>query len=223
MAQTRTEDFRLDDGRALRLTYAEPDGVTRGGLVVLHEARGITDAVRGMVAGLAAEGWLIVVPHLYPGEAGSAEVGHDEARDKVSGLSGESVLAASDIAFAWLARHRVMPDRIGVVGFELGGAVALVVAASRNIGAAVTVAGGGILEPLSDGLPALVEVAGDLRVPWLGLYREEGDDITAEQVAKLREAAGTANVATDVVRFPFETGAFEAWQRALNWFDAHLR
>ncbi|MGQ0839684.1 dienelactone hydrolase family protein [Actinokineospora sp.] len=223
MAQTRTEDFRLDDGRALRLTFAEPDGVTRGGLVVLHEARGITDAVRGMVTGLAAEGWLVVVPHLYAGEAGSTEVDHHEARDKVSELSGDSVLAATDIAFAWLAGYEVAADRIGVIGFELGGAVALVVAARRDIGAAVTVAGGGILEPLSDGLPALVEVAGELRCPWLGLYREEGDDISAEQVEKLREAASAANIASDVVRFPFESGASEAWQRALNWFDAHLR
>ncbi|WP_091449773.1 dienelactone hydrolase family protein [Actinokineospora iranica] len=224
MAQTRTEDFRLDDGRALRLTYAEPDGVTRGGLVVLHEARGITDAVRGMVAGLAAEGWLVVVPHLYRGESGSAEVGHDEARDKVGELSGKSVLAATDIAFAWLSGRKVNLDRIGVIGLEFGGAVAMVVAARRIIGAAVTIAGGGILEPLADGLPALVEIAGDLTVPWLGLYREQGDDITAEQVEKLREAASTAKIATDVVRFPFESaGAFEAWQRALNWFDAHLR
>ncbi|WP_253887554.1 dienelactone hydrolase family protein [Actinokineospora diospyrosa] len=220
MAQTRTEDFRLDDGRALRLTYAEPDGVTRGGLVVLHEARGITETTTGMVAGLAGEGWLVVVPHLYPGEAGSAEIGHDEARDKVSGLSGESVLAATDIGFAWLAGHGLAADRIGVIGFELGGSVALVVAASRDIGAAVTVSGGGILEPLSDGLPALIEVAGELRVPWLGLYREDSDVATVE---KLREAAASAKIATDVVRYRPEPGAPEAWARALNWFDAHLR
>lgn len=224
MAQTRTEDLRAEDGRALRLTYAEPDSVVRGGLVVLHEARGITDGVRGMVAGLAAEGWLVAVPHLYPGEAGSAEVGHEEARDKVSGLSGESVLAATDAAFAWLAGRGVLGDCIGVIGFELGGAVAMVVAARRDIGAAVTVAGGGVLEPLSEGLPALVEVAGELRCPWLGLYPEDGSSgIPVEQVEKLRDAAGAAGVATDVVRLTVESGAFEAWQRALNWFDAHLR
>ncbi|GLW91928.1 carboxymethylenebutenolidase [Actinokineospora globicatena] len=223
MAQTRTEDFRLADGRALRLTYAEPDGVTRGGLVVLHEARGITDTTTAMVARLAGEGWLVVVPHLYPGEAGSAEIGHDEARDKVSGLSGDSVLAATDIGFAWLAEHGLAADRIGVIGFELGGSVALVVAASRNIGAAVTVSGGGILEPLSEGLPALIEVAGELRVPWLGLYRDDSDQAMLQQVEKLREAASTAKIATDVVRYQPEPGAPEAWQRALNWFDAHLR
>lgn len=223
MADTRTEDVRLDDGRALRLTFAEPDGVTRGGIVVLHESRGVTDGVRGMVTGLAAEGWLVVVPHLYPGESGSAEVDHEQVPDKLSTLTGESVLAATDIAFAWLAGHDLTADRIGVIGFELGGAVAMVVAAGRGIGAAVTVAGGGILAPLSDSLPALVDVAGDLRCPWLGLYQEQDEQITVQEVEALREAAAGAAVASDVVRFHFEPGAFEAWQRALNWFDAHLR
>jgi carboxymethylenebutenolidase len=201
MVQIQTADFRLADGRELRLSHAEPDGVVRGGLVVLHEAAGITDAVSEVVRGLAGEGWLVVVPHL-PEE-----------------LTEASALAATDIGFAWLAARAVSVDQIGVVGVGLGGSVALVVGARRDIGAAVTVAGVGILEPAVAGLPALVEIAAELRVPWLGLYRAENP--TAEEVEKLRDAAGSAPVATDLVRY--EAGTSEAWQRALNWFDAHLR
>lgn len=209
------------------MTIAEPPGVIRGGLVVLHEARGITDAVRELAGGLAAEGWLVVAPHIYHGADGSAEIAAELAVDRVSGLSGESVLADTDIAFGWLAEHGITADRIGVVGFELGGTVAMVVAAGRGIGAAVSVAGGGILQPLSNGLPALVEVATRLRCPWLGLY---GDKV-ADEVALLREAASRSATATDVVLFPaadhrfdmHPDGAHEAWQRMLNWFDAHLR
>ncbi|HEX8518548.1 MAG TPA: carboxymethylenebutenolidase, partial [Pseudonocardia sp.] len=40
----RTETVPLVDGSAQRLTVAEPVGPPRGGLVVLHEARGVTDA-----------------------------------------------------------------------------------------------------------------------------------------------------------------------------------
>jgi carboxymethylenebutenolidase len=40
---TETDDYERADGRALRLTFAEPDGAIRGGLVVLHEADGVTD------------------------------------------------------------------------------------------------------------------------------------------------------------------------------------
>jgi carboxymethylenebutenolidase len=181
--------------------------------------------MRALVSGLAEEGWLTVAPHIYDGD--STETDADTARDRASTLTGESVLAHTDIAFGWLAQHGIEADRIGVVGFELGGAVSLVVAASRDIGAAVSVAGGGILQPASPDLPALVDVASELRCPWLGLF---GDKV-ADEVALLREAAKRSETANDVVLYPaadhrfdiYPDTAMEAWQRVLNWFDAHLR
>src|ERR1700743_3227471 len=71
MTETRTEIIELTDGRSVRLTIAEPDRPVRGGLVVLHEARGVTDVVRGLVSSLADEGWLAVAPNLF----GSLEEG----------------------------------------------------------------------------------------------------------------------------------------------------
>ena len=193
--------------------------------MVLHESRGVTEAVRLLITNLAAEGWLVVAPHIY--RDGPEEVDDAVAKAKISELTGEALLADADVAFGWLAGHGVTADRIGVVGFELGGSVALVVAARRHIGAAVTVAGRGITEPLSAGLPALVELAPELRCPWLGLY---GDKV-ADEVELLRAAAIRSETPTDVVLFPaadhrfdiHPDAAFEASQRMFNWFDAHLR
>jgi carboxymethylenebutenolidase len=210
---TRIETLSLTDGRELRVTIGEPDSVVRGGLVVLHEARGITAGVRSLVSSLAAEGWLAIAPHLYDAD----RVHGDDIRDQVSKLSGDRLLEDTDVAFVWLGQQGVSADRMGVVGFDIGGTVAMVVAASRTIGAAVTVQGPGILEPLSDGLPALVDVAGDLTCPWLGIYRD--DD--SEEVSKLRDAVISSETASDVVRFAVSSD--EAWVRALNWFDAHMR
>ena len=213
MTSTRVETLTLTDGRALRVTIAEPDSAVRGGLVVLHEARGITEGVRSLVSSLAAEGWLAVAPHLYEAD----RVHGEDIQDQVSKLSGDRLLEDTDVAFVWLGQQGVSADRMGVVGFDIGGSVAMVVAASRTIGAAVTVQGPGILEPLSDGLPALVDVAGDLSCPWLGIYRD--DD--SEEVNKLRDAVASSESASDVVRF--DASSDEAWARALNWFDAHMR
>ncbi|ANZ36941.1 carboxymethylenebutenolidase [Lentzea guizhouensis] len=213
MTTTRVETLALTDGRELRVTIAEPDGAVRGGLVVLHEARGITAGVRTLVSSLAAEGWLAVAPHLYEAD----RVHGDDIREQVSKLSGDRLLEDTDVAFVWLGQQGVSPDRMGVVGFDIGGTVAMVVAASRTIGAAVTVQGPGILEPLSDGLPALVDVASDLSCPWLGIYRD--DD--SEEVNKLRDAVASSESASDLVRF--DASGDEAWSRALNWFDAHMR
>lgn len=213
MTTTRIETLSLTDGRELRVTIAEPDSAVRGGLVVLHEARGMTAGVRALVSSLADEGWLAIAPHLYDED----RVHGDDIRDQVSKLSGDRLLADTDVAFVWLGQQGVSADRMGVVGFDTGGTVAMVVAASRTIGAAVTVQGPGILEPLSDGLPALVDVAGDLTCPWLGIYRD--DD--SEEVSKLRDAVISSETASDLIRF--DVSSDEAWARALNWFDAHMR
>lgn len=233
MTEIRTETLPLTDGGELRITVGEPENAVRGGLVVLHEARGVTDAVRHLVASLAAEGWLTVAPHLYHRDgADELDAADGEGvQEQVSRLSGDVVLADTDAAFSWLADQGVHPDQLGVVGFDLGGSVALVVAASRTIGAAVTVAGGGILSPLSDGLPSLVEVAGELTCPWLGIYSDDSATIPVEEVEKLRDAAAASGVATEVVRFSARKHRFdadkdastEAWQRSLNWLDSHLR
>ena len=56
MTDVRTETVPLDDGSQLRLTVAVPDSAVRGGIVVLHESRGITDGVR----------WLVQLPRMRP-------------------------------------------------------------------------------------------------------------------------------------------------------------
>ena len=142
MSDTRTETVPLVDGTALRLTVAEPVGPARGGIVVLHEARGMTDAVRGMVTGLAAEGWLTVAPHLYHRDDAD-ELGEDDGERvdaQVGRLESGAVMADTDTAFGWLADHEITADRMGVLGFDVGAVVALLVATERTLGAAVSVA-----------------------------------------------------------------------------------
>ena len=209
MTSTSTVDYQRTDGRTLRLTFSEPDGVLRGGLVVLHEADGVTDGVKLLLASLASEGWLTVTPHL-----------------EGQSLTQRDLLDATDVTLAWLVEHGVQADLLGVMGFDLGGTAALVVASHRKLGAAVSVGGQQAAE-----LPALVEIAGRLTSPWLGMYGDEGDEAGGAEVERLRDAAASAKVATDVVHYPGANHRFdadpgaaaEAWQRTLNWFDAHLR
>jgi carboxymethylenebutenolidase len=222
MSDIRTETVPLVDGSALRLTVAEPEASVRGGIVVLHDARGITDAVRGLVQGFAGDGWIAVAPHLYHRDAAD-EVALDQAQEQVDRLDRDQVTADTETAFGWLANRDVKADRMGVVGFDLGGAVALVVAATRTLGAAVTVGN----EVPSANLIELVSAEKGLTCPWLGIYGTDDPEID-----RLREAASSSEVATDVVVYPSDgthrfdddpDTAAEAWQRTLNWFDAHLR
>jgi carboxymethylenebutenolidase len=65
MTQRSLEQILLADGTRLPLTIAAPESAIRGGIIVEPEARGVTDAVWQLAAGLAGEGWLAVIPHLY--------------------------------------------------------------------------------------------------------------------------------------------------------------
>lgn len=226
MTQRSLEQIPLHDGSGLRLTVATPESAIRGGIVVWPDVRGVTDDVWRLAAGLAGEGWLAVIPHLFHRD-GADELPEDgdTVRRHVERLTAESIRADSDAALDWLARRCVAGDQMGVVGFGLGGAVALIVATQRDLGAAVTIGGIGVMEPIAAGLPALVEVAAELRCPWLGIYSRVGAVSDAE-VNKLRDAAHSAHVATDLVHCCFDTDqsvAPEAWGRTLNWFGSHLR
>jgi carboxymethylenebutenolidase len=232
MTQRSLEQVLLSDGTGLRLTVAVPESAVRGGIVVGPEAAGVTDAVWRLAAGLAGEGWLAVIPHLDHRDGvdelpGDGDTDGDTAGNHVEWLTAESLYADADAAFGWLARRGVTADRTGVVGFGLGGAVALIVATARDLGAAVTIGGAGVMQPVAATLPALVDVAPDLRCPWLGIYSQDGE-VPEEEVHKLRDAAHSAQVATDLVHchFDFDTDqsiAPEAWARTLNWFGSHLR
>jgi carboxymethylenebutenolidase len=232
MTEIRTETVPLVDGSALRLTVAEPVSAIRGGIVVLHEARGVTDSVRGIVHGLAADGWLAVAPHLYHRDGTDELDGADEeVQQQVDRLEGEQVMADTDTAFGWLAERGITPDLMGVIGFDLGGSVALLVAAKRTLGAAVTVAGEGVAATPGTGLPSLIDAAPGLTCPWLGIYGETASGGPDPEVARLRDAAASSQVATEVIVYPRRGHRFDddpevaadAWQRTLNWFDSHLR
>ena len=153
-----------------------------------------------------------------------------EVADQLDRLTPESVLTDSDPALEWLAARGVSPDQIGVLGFDLGGAVAVKVGTKRPVGAAVSVSAPGILNPIANQLRPLLMTAPELTCPWLGIFGGD-ESVPFEEVEKLRDAAASAEVATDVVRYPdanhrFDTdpvSASEAWQRTLNWFDSHLR
>lgn len=224
MTQRSVEKIPLDDGTGLRLTVAIPESAVRGGIVVGPDVRGVTDDVWQLAAGLAGQGWLAVIPHLFHRD-GVDELPVDADTWHLERLTAESIHADTDAALHWLARRCVAADQMGVVGFGLGGAVALIVATQRDLGAAVTIGGIGVVEPVAAGLPALVDVAAELRCPWLGIYGQDGEVPEAE-VNKLRDAAHSAHVATDLVHCRFDTGqsvAPEAWGRTLNWFCSHLR
>ncbi|MGE3621560.1 MAG: dienelactone hydrolase family protein, partial [Acidimicrobiia bacterium] len=186
---------------------------------------------------LAGAGWLAVAPHLFH-RTGDPVIDYgDSARigEHMGPLAAAEVLEDLDVALARVRSVGIGPARTGVVGFCMGGSVALVLGARRELGAAVTFYGGGIREGRF-GFGPLVDEARALRSPWLGLFGDLDAHIPVEEVEALRAAAGTAGVPSAVVRYPdaghgfncdardsyHEASARDAWSRALDWFSTHL-
>ena len=215
------------------LTAVEPDGSPRGGIVVLHEAREIPESLKDLLRALALEGWLAVAPDLF-------HRGHGDDKE----VFGDDLFADFDATSDWLVQRGVYSDCIGVIGFDDAGTAALIVATSRPVGAAVSVAAAGIVEPLNADAIALVDAAPKLQAPWLGLYGENDPHTPPEHIEALRDAATRASVATNVVSYsgvehradhpreqpgssddtdPAEAAIVDAQTRIFDWFDSFMR
>ncbi|MBJ8346179.1 dienelactone hydrolase family protein [Antrihabitans sp. YC2-6] len=206
----------------------EPDGHARGGIVVLHEAREFTGALVGLMRALSDEGWIAVAPNLF----------HRSTTETTAEVFGDNLFADFDACFDWLVGRGVLADCVGVLGFDDAGTAAMLVATNRPIGAAVSVAARGIVSPITDDAPRLLDAAPNLQAPWLGLYGVDDPETPHDHVEQLSDAVAKAVVATNVVSYEGlghrpdaasasgDDGAdvlIDAQTRIFDWFDSNLR
>jgi len=234
---TPTIELPVADGTILPLYDVSPDGEPTGVVVIIQEAFGVNDHIEDVARRFVDAGFRAVAPHLFH-RTGDPRLGYERFTDTMphtQALTLDGIAADIDATVKHLEDDGVADARIGFVGFCMGGTVALIAAATRPIGAGVSFYGGGILEGRFGG-PPLVELAPQLRAPWLGLYGDEDQTIPIEQVAALGEAASAAAVPTEIIRYPGaghgfhcdarasydEPAALDAWARCVAWLREYL-
>ena len=220
-------------------TYAAAaDGAARGGIVVVQEAFGVTPHIQSICRRLAEAGYTAIAPALFH-RVGSPVLDYGDFEAVVpamTSLTAGGIEADLDAAFAELQRRGFADASTGIVGFCMGGTVALFAGTQWQLGAAVTFYGGGVAQGRF-GFPSLLDVAPDLQTPWLGLYGDLDQGIPVDEVEALRRVTAASAVPTEVVRYPdaghgfncndrpdayHEASAGDAWSRTLAWFGEHL-
>lgn len=225
-------------GGQLPLTVVQPAGAVRTAVVVIQEAFGVTGHIVEVAERLAAAGHLAVVPHLFH-RTGDPVLPYDDfstVMPHLQELDAAGLAADLDATLAYLVAAEVEPSGTAVIGFCMGGTVALWTGVRRPLGLAVSFYGGGVTTGRF-GLPPLVELAPSLQTPWLGLYGDLDQGIPIADVEELRTAARRAPVPVELVRYA-EAGhgfhcdarpgsfnadaAADAWRRTLVALDTHV-
>jgi carboxymethylenebutenolidase len=148
------------DGGVMRAFIARPaGGGPHPGLILIMEALGVNDQIRGVAKRYAEQGFLVIAPDLFHRIAPDFEsdvLDWDTLGPLVRSLTTESLIADTTAAHSWLASQRdVDASKIAAVGYCLGGRAAYLANSELRLAASVSYYGGGIAQSLLDRAPTL--------------------------------------------------------------------
>ena len=204
------------------------------GVVVLHEAFGLTDDIRQQADRLAAAGYVAVAVDLYTA-GGALRCVQGVMRAVMTGKG--KAFDDIDAARRYVAGRDDCTGKVGVVGFCQGGGFALL-AARRGFD---------VSAPNYAVLPKDLDAVLEGACPMVASFGKK-DRMVPDGAAKLRAGLERAGVAHDVKEYPdaghsffnrhnfgpftviekvggfsyHEPSAEDAWGRILRFFDAHL-
>ena len=160
------------------------------GVVVLHDVGGMSPDIRGQADWLAAEGFLAVAPELHH-HGGRISCVRTILRDCAArrGPTFDDIEAAR----AWLSVQVDSNGRVGVIGFCMGGGIALLLCPGRGFSAASINYGG----RLPDDIDALLATA----CPIVASYGAK-DPWNKGVAGELERALERAGVSHDVKEYP---------------------
>ncbi|WP_448603343.1 dienelactone hydrolase family protein [Thermoleptolyngbya sp.] len=206
---------------------ALPPSGSGPGVVVLQEWWGLVPHIKTVADRFAEAGFVAIAPDLYGGETTTSP---DEAGRLFMALNIEQTARQLEETLQYLQNHpAVVGDRLGVVGFCMGGQLALLAATlSQRVGAVVDFYG---IHP---------NVRPDfskLSAPVLGIFGEKDGFVTLEAVRSLEAAIQQAGGSIETHIYPGADHAFfndtrpevyqpaaaaDAWSKTLAFLKREL-
>jgi carboxymethylenebutenolidase len=199
----------------------------RGGVLVIHENKGLNDHTRSVAGRFAASGYSALAIDLLSEEGGSDSFGDEaEATAALNVVAPERFVADMKAGITELKR-RLKDRRLAAVGFCFGGGMvwALLASSEPRLAAAV---------PFYGPFPENASLKGS-KAAVLGIYGELDSRVNASRGAA-RSALKAAGLRHTIVTFRDADHAFfndtgprhnpaasaQAYRRVLDWFERYL-
>ena len=215
------------NGGTTRGYLSIPQKGTGPGVIVIQEWWGLVDHIKDVCDRFAGEGYVALAPDMYHGQTTNAP---DEAGKLMMALRIDQADKDLRGAIQFLINHQATTgDRVGTIGFCMGGALSLY-AASKNEQVAACVVFYGIHPNVKPDLPKL-------NAPVLGIYAENDSSTPPEAVRELEQQLKALGKSVDMHIYPGVDHAFfndtrpgvynrraaeDAWLRTIEFFAKNL-
>ena len=243
--RTEAIEIPLEGGGTMGGTLARPDdGEVRPAIMVFMEIFGINAHIRDVAERLAREGYVALAPDYFHRTGPGVEYGYDEEGMErgmalLNALESDEMISDVNAAIAWLeARTDVQSERIGAIGFCIGGHMAYLSACETSVCSVASFYGGGIAAPVGPGgAQSTIGRTHKIKGRILCLFGEKDDYIPPDQVEAIAAALQGAGVNHETVVYPGANHGFfcdqresyqpaaatDAWDRVKALFAAELR
>src|SRR6516162_9921063 len=176
-ADTKSVSYKSGDETVQAVLYTPHGNGPFPALIVIHEWWGLNDWVKEQASKLSDQGYVTLAVDLYRGKVAKTP---DEAHEIMRGVPEDRAKRDLHAAFEFLASHsNVRKERIGAIGWCMGGGYSLDVALQEPTLAA-TVINYGHLATDPDALKKI-------NAPILGLFGAQDKGITPEDVQKFEQ------------------------------------
>lgn len=213
-----------------------------GGVVVIHHLPGYDAQTKEIVRRFAAEGYAAILPNLYSREAPGQSPDDAAAIARANGGVPDDRLVG-DVAGAADALRALggANGKVATIGFCSGGRQSFLAACRLRLDAAVDCYGAFVVRtPPPEAqlrVTPLVDIAGDLSCPLLGLFGGEDAYPSPEEVTELDRVLTDLDKPHEFHTYPGAGHAFfavnrpsyrpeaavEGWAKILSFYATHLR
>ena len=211
-------------------------------VIVIMEACGGTGHIEKVCDQYAANGYVAIAPALYHRQHPNPKLGYDEmpaVQGYMGALQDSELIEDVNVAVDYLQNKypRTAGQKIGIVGYCVGGRISYLAATScPGISAASVYYGGRILVPFGDG-PAPIDLTSNISIPIMGNFGDDDENPSPEDVKVIDAALTAAGVTHDFKSYPGaghgfncddrgsynEAAATDAFARTVAFFNTNIK